>query len=336
MKVRQKILEKLCLLAIAGLFVISADDVRAAVDPFAPVQKADVMSQGENSPVVFTLGVGAGYLTGEATELVYNPWEGGRKVSELTWEIDSLFMFGVTAELEVFGWLTAKLDTWFKATDGEASMDDYDWQVAGGDWTDWSHHGDTDVTDAYIFDLSGEAAFYNSDNVVFSFILGYRADNYGWDARGGDYIYSVSGFRDRQGSFTDGLLGISYEQTHNAVYLGLGTEMNFTNFKVEARVVYAPYVYAEATDHHHLRNLVTYETYDEFGEGDMIEIDLSGAYYFTKNLSLEVGFSYQSYSTATGDIEWHFRDAGIVDFVEDGAGMDMSTAMISSLVKYTF
>ncbi len=39
-------------------------------------------------------------------------------------------------------------------------MDDYDWKVLGDEWTDWSHHEDTGVTDGSIIDLRANFSFF--------------------------------------------------------------------------------------------------------------------------------------------------------------------------------
>ncbi len=336
MKLKQKTLKCLCLMVLVTLGMILAGGVWAGSDPSAHSKNANVLSTGGDTSLAFSVGIGAGYMTGEATEIVYWPDVGNHKASELTWKIDQLFMFGVNAEVEIQNWIKVKLDTWFKVKDGEGTMDDYDWQVVGGAWTDWSHHEDTDVTEAYIFDLSSEFVFQKSEKGHFSAIIGYKVDNFGWESRGGDYIYSVAGFHDRQGSFADGQLGISYEQTFRSPYFGIGTALNFLNFKTEARIIYAPYVYGEATDHHYLRDLVTDQTFDEYGEGDMVALDISGTYSFADNWSLGVGLKYQSYSAMIGDAKWINRRDGTVDYSGDGVGMDQTSTMFTTTLKYIF
>jgi hypothetical protein len=37
-----------------------------------------------------------------------------------------------------------------------------------------------------------------------------------------------------------------------------------------------------------------------------------------------------------GDSEWHFRDEGVVILIEDGAGMDQTSSMVSVALRYTF
>lgn len=323
--------------ALAAAFLCTGSVTAAAGGPVAvaPAETAEVMEIAPASSAVrFTLGVGAGYLTGESTELVYWPEVNNHKASELTWEIDNLYMIGVNGVLEVGSRLSFNFDGWFKATDGDGSMDDYDWQLPGYEWTDWSHHEDTDVTDGSIIDVSGAFAFFKVQNAVLTGIVGYKRDNFGWEARGGDYTYSVGGFRNYRGSFPDGALGISYEQTLESFYGGLGFSADFTNrFRLAGRLIYSPFVQGEATDYHHMRNLVVY---DDFEDGDLIAFELSGTFGITEKLGLEVGFSYQSYDTMQGDGEWHFNDEGVVAYLEDGSGMDQSSMMISTSLQYTF
>lgn len=303
-----------------------------AVAPLATEEAMEITPA--SSKVRFTLGVGAGYLTGESNEIVYWPELNNHKASELTWEIDNLYMVGVNGVLEVGDWLSFNFDGWFKATDGDGTMDDYDWLAPGYEWTDWSHHEDTDVTDGSIIDVSANFAFFRAQNAVLTGIVGYKRDNFGWVSRGGDYVYSYGGFRNFQGSFQDGDLAISYEQTLESFYGGIGFSADFTNrFRLAGRIIYSPFVQGEATDYHYMRNLVTY---DDFEDGDLIAFDLSGTFGITEKLGLEVAFSYQSYDTMQGDGEWHFNDQGVVLEYDDGSGMDQTSMMISTSLQYTF
>lgn len=320
--------------AVSALSLGSIKMVHAAGPvAVAPQKSAEVIIEKPSSPVKFTLGVGAGYLTGEAKELVYWPEFNNHKASELTWKIDNLFMIGVNGTLEVGSWFVVSFDGWFKATDGEGTMDDYDWQVPGASWTDWSHHEDTDVTDGSIIDINAAFTVWQTDTVRLKAIAGLKQDKFGWESRGGDYTYSVNGFRDTSGSFTGGIPVISYEQTMSSLYAGIGIGLSFDKFLLDGRIIYSPFVTGEATDNHHLRNLVTY---DDFENGDMIAFELSGTYFFTPHLGLEASFSHQSYDTMQGDSEWHFNDEGVVYFYSDGAGMDHSSTMLSCALRYAF
>lgn len=320
---------------LGAIWVVCGSAYAAGPVAVAPGETGQVLEIApESSAVRFTLGVGAGYLTGESTELVYWPQENNHKASELTWEIDNLYMVGVNGVLEVSDWLSFSFDGWFKATDGDGTMDDYDWKVPGDGWTDWSHHEDTDVTDGSIIDLNANFSFFRTQNAVLTGIVGYKRDNFGWESRGGDYVYSTSGFRNSTGSFPAGELGISYEQTLESFYGGVGFSANFTNrFTLAGRVIYSPFVQGEATDYHYMRNIVFY---DDVEDGDLIAFDLTGTFGFTEKLGLEVGFSYQAYDTMQGDTEAHYTDQGVVEKENDGAGMDQTSMMLSTSLQYTF
>lgn len=299
----------------------------------APGLSADIPLAKSASPVQLTLSAGVGYLTGESTELVYWPQENNHKASELTWKTDSLLMVGLGGTLHIGDRFAVTFDGWFKATDGEGSMDDYDWQVPGVDWTGWSHHQETDVTTGSIIDVNARYSFFRSQHVFFSAIAGLKRDQFGWEARGGDYIYSIRGFRDTSGSFADGLPVISYEQTMTSLYAGLGVGLEFSNFQVDARVIYSPFVEGEGVDNHYLRNLVVY---DDFADGEMIAFDIAGSYFFSPQWAVKVAYSYQHYDTVTGDSEWHFRDQGRIYIIDGGAGMDQQSSMLSTSIQYTF
>lgn len=335
MKPKRLIKQASILCATSAILVGWTQAAAAAAGPVsvAPGQSMEVAMGEPTSPVQFSLSAGAGYLTGESKEIVYEPAEGNRKLSELTWEIDNLFMIGIGAQLKVRDRLTVNFDGWFKAFDGEGTMDDYDWQVAGLDWTDWSHHEDTDVTDGSIFDINAEFAFFRSESVAFNAIAGYKRDNFGWSASGGDYVYTQNGFRDTSGSFAEGLQVIGYEQTFSSLYLGMGIAANFSRFELASRIIYSPIVQGEATDNHYLRNLVTY---DDIEDGDMIAFDISGNFLINKNLSVLVAYSYQDYDTTQGDSEYHFQDEGLVVFFPDGAGMSQTSSLFSVSLQYTF
>ncbi|MBU1566890.1 MAG: omptin family outer membrane protease [Proteobacteria bacterium] len=331
----KKLIARSTSIVAASLLVCSWTQVASATGPVAvaPGRGGEVVMGQQSSPVRFSVEVGAGYLTGESKELVYWPTQGNHKASELTWAIDNLFMVGVGASLKVHDWMAVNFNGWIKATDGEGTMDDYDWMVRGGDWTDWSHHENTDVTEGSIMDFNVEFSFVRTDVVALKAITGYKRDNFGWEAYGGEYIYTEGGFRNTTGAISDSIATIGYEQTFTSLYFGLGMAAKFNNFELNSRFIYSPLVQGEATDYHYLRNLVTY---DEGDDGDMIAFDVSGSFLINPQFTIEVGYSYQRYDMMQGDSEWHFRDDGVVYYFADGAGMDQTSSLLSVSLRYTF
>ncbi len=319
------------LLVFAGAEGASAAGGPVAVSP-GPTTSTAVLTQ-PSSPVTFSVDLGAGYLTGESKEVVFAPILGNHKTSELTWEIDNLFMVGVGASLTVHKWLAVNFTGWFKATDGEGTLDDFDFLIVGQDWTDYSHHEDTDVTDGSIIDLNVGLSFFRTDTVNFDALVGYKRDNFGWEASGGDFIYSEGGFRNTTGSFSGGVPVIGYEQTFSSLYLGLGMAAKFNAFELASRLIYSPLVQGEADDHHFLRNLVTS---DDGEDGDLIAFDVTGRYSITKYLAVEMGYSYQRYDMMQGDSVWNFQDEGVVIVFPDGAGMEQTSSLFSAGLRYSF
>jgi plasminogen activator len=334
MKSKKSIARNLGMVTVSLLLCSGAQVAMAASPtPVAPGKNFKPTTEQSSSPVSFSLEVGAGYLTGESNEMVYWPEMGNHKASELTWAIDNLYMVGIGASLKVKDWMAVNFSGWFKASDGEGSLDDYDWLALGSDWTDWSHSPNTDVTDGSIIDVNVEWFFYRMNPVAFKAILGYKRDNFGWMAYGGDYIYSENGFRDSTGSFPVNEAGIGYEQTFTSVYLGVGLAAKFSSIELNGRFIYSPWAQGEATDNHYMRNLVTY---DEGDDGDLIAFDLTGSYSFTKQLSILLGYSYQKYDTMQGDTEWHENDYGTVTNYVNGAGMDQTSSLLSLALRYNF
>jgi plasminogen activator len=334
MKEKQLVARTASFLAASLLLCSWAETANAAGPVAVAPGRTGTMAVGQpSSPITFSLEAGAGYLTGESKELVYWPALGNYKASELTWEIDNLFMVGIGAQMKVRDWMAVNFNGWFKAFDGEGTMDDYDWMSRGGDWTDWSHHENTDVTEGSILDINVEFSFVRSDIFDLKAIAGYKRDNFGWEAYGGEYTYSENGFRDTTGTFPEGVAVIGYEQTFTSFYFGMGFAGKFNTFELNGRFIYAPLVQAEATDYHYLRDLVTY---DEGEDGDMIAFDVSGSFFITPNLAVEMGYSYQKYDTLQGDSEWHYRNEGVVYYFADGAGMDQTSSLISLGLRYTF
>ncbi len=322
-----------CALVASVLLAVPCSSAMAVTPAMvSPQEDGEMVLESKSSPVKVTLGMSGGFLTGQATELVYWPWMNNHKASELIWKIDSLYMVGLSASLEVMERFSVNVNGWFKAADGSGTMDDYDWLYTGGEWSHWSHHDNTDVVTGNIIDISGEYAAVKTENLALSGIIGFKRDNFGWESRGGTYTYSSDGFRDTSGNFPD-VPAISYEQTYYAFYFGLGCDFDIEKFHLESKLVYSPFVSGEAEDTHHMRNLYTN---DDFENGDMVAFEVKGAYNFVENFSVELGYSYQWYDIMQGNSEWQYRDQGITVQYDDGAGMDLSYSLFSCSIRYTF
>ncbi len=322
--------------AIASVcLTLTLFEAQAASGRFGTGQKGELVSgETADGSTTFSVGLGAGYMTGESKELVFWPEYNNHKASELTWEIDSQYLINVTACISFLKDWSINFNGYFSATDGEGTMDDYDWANVGGDWTDWSHHDDTDVTSVTMLDINGAWKFINKPIVGLSFILGFKRDSFNWDAYGGDYVYTDSSFRDTTGSFDPNELVISYEQTFWAVYVGFGFNLNFNKVvSLSGRAIYSPLVQCEAIDHHYMRNLITH---DDFNGGDLFAADIKASFNITRTVAVDVGYAYLHYDEMQDDSVWYYNDYDLVLFYRDAAGTDHSSSVISILLRYTF
>jgi len=269
-------------------------------------------------------------VNGEANEYVY--W-GDHVASRLIWSIDALRLVGLGVCVRPAARLELRAETGWSTSAGESTMDDYDWQVEGWDWTDWSHHDDTEVTKAFTWEMSGSYAFLPRDRFRWKWTIGYRHDRWMWKARGGSYVYSVNGFRDTSGSFPEGRLVITYEQVFNTPYVGVEIHAEDGGFSVDVRLVGSLFVWGEAVDHHHLRDLVTY---DRFYWGKMLSCTVEGGYTFSERVFLGMRLSYTRYFTIRGDSEWHYNDIGVVENYADLAGADLRVYLLSLILRTHF
>ena len=293
--------------------------------------------EGRPGGVDFAMRIQSGHLTGEANEYVYGY---GRTISQLIWETDSLYMAGVGATLKLGRWVSLQGDVWSKITDGEGTMNDYDWLYSTGAWSHWSQHDDTDVTKGTIVDLSGAVfplQMLEKYHLSLSGLLGFRMENYEWEARGGTYVYSSNGgFRDLSGDFTEGELGITYEQLFYYPYLGLDVAFLLGRFEGGMRLIGSPAVFGEAKAQHHLRDL---ETHADLEWGRMYAVSLSVAYHFCDYVGLSTSLSYTEYDTITANstYTWTNSDGSkTTRTYDDGEGASLQTAMASLAVTIGF
>lgn len=277
--------------------------------------------------------ISAGLLSAQAHEIVYWPAGSKDKLSELTWTTTGLFMISGGISLHPVDWFKLNADIQFKAGSGSNEMDDYDWAYVGREWSDWSHHSDVEVTEGRIFDINTEFIFYQQQKIAVSCLLGYRQDNWEWEARGGKFVYSVDSFRDYRGLFTPGELGITYEQTFDVPYLGVGFQVDLDPVRLNGRLIGSFLSSASDKDHHHIRNLY-YER--DFDYGNMISLDINGSYFFTNNLALMARFQFCNYFRTEGDTTITNLSTGTKTVYNDIAGIDNQTSMFSLGLVFSF
>jgi plasminogen activator len=277
-----------------------------------------------NDHVVMVSGhLSMGLVDGTAKELVY---DNGYKLSQLNWTLDNVFMLGAGVSIKPLSWLRFNGNIWFLPGDGDGTMDDYDWRLEGYDWTDWSHHTNVSVKEGIMFDINAELTFLRFNETSVFGIVGYKHDHWKWEARGGTFIYSSYYLRDTYFTLPDDELGITYEQTYDLPYIGIGFHANLDPVTLDGRFIGSTLVSADDKDTHHLRNI--YFT-DDFDSGHMFGIDFACTYNFTPHIAATAAFQYQRYEEITGDASALYMDSGQKYTWKDGAGISFESTLIS-------
>lgn len=221
-----------------------------------------------------------------------------------------------------------------KVNDGEGTMDDYDWMVSGADWSHWSHHDNTAVITANILDINTEFIVpkLSSEKFAFSTYLGFKYEQFKWRSKGGSYIYTTSTFRDTVGSFPDNELAISYKQTYNTPYLGIGMRASLGKFDISGRLIGSTFANLKTEDDHHMRNL---NVKNSMGEGKMYSFDVNSAYNFSNKLALELGYTYTDYQTNRDNSTYDYGNGTVVTVLDLGVA-DLETSMFKAALTYVF
>ncbi|BBO66886.1 outer membrane protease [Desulfosarcina alkanivorans] len=315
-------------MACFSTLFFSSDGLAQAVTP----EKTETIAQAR-STVLLEGRVSAAHLTGEAREYVYDAsWE-GEKGSELIWQIKNVYMVGLGLTVQPFKRLAFNADGWFNVNDGTGEMDDYDWFIRHEDWTHWSHSAQVELDKGRILDVNAQITLAEPGGFTLAAIVGYRYDNWKWTDYGdGVFIYSVNGFRDTVGYLPGDEPGISYEQTYQTPYLGIGISGHFNRLTLQARLTGSTLVKNEAVDHHYHRDMVFY---DSFENGDMIALDISGACQLTDHWGIRLGYAYQRYCETTGDTRVVYGDGTTERYLNE-AGAELEYHNVSVSFLYSF
>lgn len=331
---KKKISQTLCIGGCACMAVmgLQCPETAGASQLMIDQEESNTTIQIQQEVVQISGRLGLGRLSGESIETVYT--DTGHKLSELTWQLKDVYMLNAGVSVSPISWLTINADIWFKINDGNGTMDDYDWMIENFQYTHWSYHDDTDLTEGYMIDLNVAFAFYQHNKTTFSALLGYKRDNWEWVARGGSYVYSTYALYDTVGVFPAGEKGITYNQWYDVPYIGLAFQSNLTNISFSGRFIVSPYAMAGAEDTHHMRNLF-FE--DDFDPTTMWAVDLGARYNFTPQLALLGAFHYQRYNEAKGSTTITDQVTGARRYIGgDAAGTSHTSNLLSLSLLYNF
>ncbi|MEJ2141046.1 MAG: omptin family outer membrane protease [Gammaproteobacteria bacterium] len=286
-----------------------------------------------------TFYLSAGQASVKANEIVYGQPAFGYppdyKLSQLIWEVKNnpVLIGGLSYERNK---TRINLELQTSVTEGDGVMDDYDWRYIGLDWSDWSHHEDTSLTDYHSLDINFDYHFHGSDDSAWRFLFGYRESNWKWESRGGTFIYSTVpiDFRDQSGTFTPGELVISYEQEFSMPYVGIKYEGKNGKWKYHFQYEYSNWVSMKATDYHFLPDIIFV---DDFADGDMSAYKIGVAYKFYSQLEGFIRYDAREYEELRGNTLYRDSNTGaIIGYCENCAGADNSSSAWSIGISYIY
>jgi len=298
-------------------------------------------NDGAELPVVEKNGVVLSFkgsvmgVNGQSDEYVYagrdyiNP---DYKVSELNWDISSLWMMGGTMSLQMGELIRLNAGAWVGITEGDGGMEDYDWMEPSiSDWTHYSE-SDVDIKSAFSYDINGSIKLFDLGACQLHGVVGYKHDFWEWSDHGGTYIYSSGGFRNDIGSF-NGENGIDYEQTFDIPYAGIKASAKTVGISASGYALYSPIVSAEDKDHHIMRNLYFTE---EFEDGDYFALGGEVTIELTDALFISASIDYQTIPEFTGDLSVKEGSHGVTSTTEDGAGIGNTITAIAASAGLRF
>lgn len=273
----------------------------------------------KNNKVLTYLSIGQASV--KANELVYAQpptYPANHKLSHLIWETKNIPMMMAGMRIIVDKKHRLNIEAQFNVAKESGVMDDYDWIYYNLDWSHWSHHEDTQLTDTLTLDINFDATIYENKGNKVSILVGYKKESWSWKSRGGSYIYSSepydspdsimpTRYRDLSGTITPGLLAISYEQEFSMPYFGIKYESVLDKWNINLQYDYSTLVNVSSVDHHHIRSLIFK---DDFEKGVMNSFKFKIGYQLDKNFDIHLKYISQNYEEVRGNTTYIDSNTG--------------------------
>ncbi|OLP58770.1 hypothetical protein BJF93_16775 [Xaviernesmea oryzae] len=276
-----------------------------------------------------------GIIDLRAGEFVY---DGGDKLSQLNWHsrYALLTTFGAEAELDKDWTLTGRLRL---GSEGDGHMVDYDWigpfatDGSMSSWSDRSISPDTRLSHYVDVSLEASRRFASFGDTTLSGLGGLRYTDVKWDAYGGGYIYSGSGFRDSVGHFPEGQRGISYRQKIPVPYVGVESETKAGPVTLKARAGLGMSLGINDIDDHWARQL-RFE--DKMAPAPVAMLGLTADYALTERVSLSLSGDFETVARRRGSTDITDMKTGEQFFDSDTAGASFHSLSLSAGLKARF
>lgn len=247
------------------------------------------------SPYEVTTGISLGTLSGVAKERVYEPEEGGRKVSQLDWRYRHVAVVQGFMEWQVRSWLSFGAQGWTTLSQNSANMEDFDWLLASQKkWSNHSSHPNTRLNFANQWDLHLTGWLVHQPRWRFGVMGGYRQDRTSFSARGGTFSNNNGA---EIGRFPN-VKAIGYAQRFGIPYVGLTGRYRHENIEAATSLKYSRWGGAQTIDQHYLRSL-TFR--DSTRQQQSFSLSASVGYYLTQQVKLYLESTWNRTLNKKGD-----------------------------------
>ncbi len=273
--------------------------------------------------------IGVGLANIGAHETVYS---GDHKLSQLEWASKGVQVLRGSLDVNVGSGWSVKLEG-KTGINGNGHMVDYDWLVPGADWTHRSEHDDTGLDHYYSGSVEINRMLFGDSLQKLNIGIGARYTDVKWTARGGDFVYSVNGFRDTVGTITDGLNAVSYQQKIPVLYATLNGEQTFGRFRLTGALEAGAVIRHKSDDDHWLRNL---QIEDSFKLSPMFGAKAGIEYALTQNIALYLDGSFEATKFRRGNAVYSDTTTGDPTYYNDTGGGGFTTGYIGTGVRGSF
>jgi len=277
-------------------------------------------------------GIALGTLSGTAKERVYEPEEGGRKVSQLNWRYRHGVVLQGFMAWQVRSWLSFGAAGWTTVTRSGGKMDDYDWLLASQQhWTDHSTHPNTRLNFANQWDLHLTGWLFNQPHWRLGVVGGYRQSRISFSARGGTFSNDNGA---EVGRF-DNVKVLGYAQRFAIPYVGLTGHYRHENVEAGARLTYSRWGSAKATDQHYLRSLTFRDTTQH---QQSFSLSANVGYYLTQQIKLYLESTWNRTLNKKGSNTATFAKGDLYarSTFRDSAGIEHSALLTTAGLVYHF
>jgi plasminogen activator len=279
-----------------------------------------------------------GKMSVQANESLYE-LPANNKVSELDWHTHSIDILSADINYAPNQWFSVGLRGWTSLTQGNAIMDDYDWDdIRRSDWTRWSHHPTTRQQYANEIDLNGTFWFLQQLSYRIGAVAGYQKSKYSWAGYGGHYIYEDPIFGplwiytfDKP----DSELVLGYKQTFNTPYLGISAQWQQGKWSADVLGKYSQWTTVYADDEHYARSLYHRST---LNGGKYYALSLKAGYDITPSTRFFVQATYSKHTqSSNGDTQVYNHKTGATSsFTTNTVGASNRSHSLSVGLRHAF